>query len=329
LEPEGAVVGWARAHGALARALNGLGLHERARDTCLRAVRALTPEDLCFPAMNLGLQIELALAHAGLGQRELAASSLDDLLREHGSNNGPLTMGALHEARARVAMWMGDEAGCRSHLSAMEKFFRGTDVPSLIARAESFAKEVKRHFSAGREAESMTLDGSYVAPTSTASTSTGITLIERELTQATSLPDFAQRALRVLTDGTHEARAALWVLNGEQLDLQASTSEKELPREVSAWVHERCAAAQADDVTQTAIVDDIAIGDPDVLVSEGYTYRLAFLRGGYANQEISGILITGSSDAAAGAPSSYMVEAIGKKLKQQLKTLHTSIGTIH
>jgi tetratricopeptide (TPR) repeat protein len=330
-EPPAAVIGWARAHGALARALNGLALHERARDTCLRAIRALSPEDLRFPAMNLGVQIELALAYAGLGQHDLAIKDLDALLAEHTPNNGPLTLGALHEARARVAMWMGDEATCRTHLAAMEKFFRGTDVPSLIARSESFAKEVKRHYAGAREPDSMTLDGSYVAPTSTSSvsTSTGITLVERELTQATSLPDFAQRALRVLTDGMHEPRAALWVLNGEQLDLQASSGAGELPRELSEWVQERCAAAQADDVTQTAIVDDIAAGDPDVLVSQGYTYRLCFLRGGYADQEISGVLVTGSTDAATGAPSTYVLEAIGKKLKQQLKTLHTSIGTLH
>jgi tetratricopeptide (TPR) repeat protein len=330
-EPEAAVVGWARAHGALARALNGLGLHERARDACLRAVRALTPDDLRFPAMNLGVQIELALAYAGLGQRDLAAKQLDDLLADHAPNNGPLTMGALHEARARVAMWMGDEATCRTHLAAMEKFFRGTDVPSLIARSESFAKEVKRHHVGGREPDAMTLDGSYVAPTSstTSSTSTGITLIERELTQATSLPDFAQRALRVLIEGMNDARAAIWVLNGEQLDLQASTGQDELPREVVDWVQERCAAAQADDVTQTAIVDDVAIGNPDVLVSQGYSYRLCFLRGGYADQEISGVLITGGRDGTAAVPSAYVLEAIGKKLKQQLKTLHTSIGTIH
>jgi tetratricopeptide (TPR) repeat protein len=330
-EPEAAVVGWARAHGALARALNALGLHERARDACLRAVRALTPEDLLFPAMNLGVQVELALAHAGLGQHALAVSQLDALLAQHTPNNGPLTLGALHEARARVAMWMNDEPLCRTHLAEMEKFFRGTEVPSLIARTEGIAKEVRRHFALGREPESMTLDGSYVAPTSTASThtATGVTLIERELTQASSLPDFAKRALRVLIEGLPGARAALWVVNGQQLDLQASTSEEELPRELTDWVQERCAAAQADDVTQTAIVDDVAAGNPDVLVSQGCTYRLSFLRGGYADQELTGVVITGSSDASAGVPSAYVLETIGKKLKVQLKTLHTSIGTIH
>jgi tetratricopeptide (TPR) repeat protein len=331
LEEPPAVIGWARAHGALARALNALGLHERARDVCMRAVRELTPEDLRFPAMNLGLQIELALAHAGLGEHARAVEDLGDLLAEHTPNNGPLTLGALHEARARVAMWMNDEATCRAHLAAMEKYYRGTDVPSLIARSESFAKEVKRHYTKGQEPDSLTLDGSYVAPISTSSTSnsTGITQIDRELTQATSLPDFAQRALRLTLEGMPEARAALWVLNGEQLDLQASLGAAEPARDVVDWVRERCAAMQADDVTQTAIVDDVAVGNPDLLLHQGITYRLSFLRGGYADQEISGVLITGNPDPAAAEPNRYVLEAIGKKLKLQLKTLHTSVGTIH
>ncbi len=328
-EPAAAVVGWARAHGALARALNALGMHERALEVCMRAMAELTPEDLRFPAMNLGLQIELALAHAGLGQREQAVAELEALIKEHAPNNGPLTLGALHEARARVALWMADEATCREHLVAMEKWYRGTDVPTLIARSETFAKEVKRHFTRERDSDSLTLDGSYVAPTSTSNGTTSITLVERELTQATSLPDFAARALRVLTEGMPEPSASLWVLNGQQLDLQASLNDREPPAEVVAWVLERCAAVMADDVTQTAIVDDVAIGNPDLLLHQGVTYHLSFLRGGYADQDVGGVVITGSTDANARPPSAYMVETVGKRLKHQLKTQHTSIGTIH
>jgi hypothetical protein len=94
-------------------------------------------------------------------------------------------------------------------------------------------------------------------------------------------------------------------------------------------VFERCAAVLADDVTQTAIVDDVAIGNPDLLLHQGITYHLSFLRGGYADQDVCGVLISGSTDANARPPTSYMVETIGKRLKNQLKTHHTSIGAIH
>ncbi|HEX6239626.1 MAG TPA: hypothetical protein VFZ61_01985, partial [Polyangiales bacterium] len=63
-----AVVGWARSHGGLARAYNGLGEHAKAREVCERALGMLSPEDLAFPALNLALQIEYALALLGLGE---------------------------------------------------------------------------------------------------------------------------------------------------------------------------------------------------------------------------------------------------------------------
>ncbi|HTU63736.1 MAG TPA: hypothetical protein VMF89_34970, partial [Polyangiales bacterium] len=71
------------------------------------------------------------------------------------------------------------------------------------------------------------------------------------------------------------------------------------------------------------------IGNPDLLLHQGVTYHLSFLRGGLTDQEVCGVVISGSSDANARKPTAYMVETVGKWLKSQLKTQHTSIGTIH
>jgi hypothetical protein len=321
------VVGWGRAHSALARALNALGQYERAKTVCLRALKEQTPEDMSFPAMNLGLPIELAIAQAGLGEAHLAVASLEALVVQHRPANGPLTLGALHEALTRVALMQGDETRCRAQLAQMEKYYRGTDVPSLIARCEGFSKEIQRRFASEGALAEGAADGSIGSSTSSGTT-TGVTLIERELTQATSLPDFASRALRVLSDGVPEARAALWVLSGERLDLQANVNLNELPAALGAWVEKRVAEARADDVTQTAMADAVLDGNPDVLVSGTHTYRLCMLRGGYADQELTGVLVLGSVDGAAAQPNTYVLDAIGRKLKAQLKQVHTSMATL-
>jgi hypothetical protein len=54
--------------------------------------------------------IEAAHAEAGLGRLSQAAGRLDALLAMHEVNQGPITLGSLHQARARVARLSHDQA---------------------------------------------------------------------------------------------------------------------------------------------------------------------------------------------------------------------------
>ena len=140
-ESEQEIVGWGRSHGVLARAYNELGAHRRAREVCEHALSRTTPGDLAFPAMNMILKVEHALASAGLGEPESAAAALDALISEHGQHRGPLTLGALHDARARVAQLQKDEAGVVFHLDQMRHWYRLTGAPSLVERCERLIKQ--------------------------------------------------------------------------------------------------------------------------------------------------------------------------------------------
>jgi serine/threonine protein kinase len=144
-EPEEplAVAGWARTQGVRARAYNMLNQHATAREVCVAALAHLSPTDLEFPAMNLLVLVELALAEAGLGQHALAADRLDRLLATFGAQPGPLTMSALHEARVRVAVLMQDRPAIEHHLDRLDHWLRSTGERSLIARGERIAKEVQ------------------------------------------------------------------------------------------------------------------------------------------------------------------------------------------
>jgi tetratricopeptide (TPR) repeat protein len=316
------VIGWTRAHGALARALNGLDQYARAKEVCERALRELTPEDLAFPAMNLFVQIELAIAQAGLGQFESAAAAIDQLLDRYRASGGPLTLGALHEARARVALMAGDEQACRGHQQQMEARYRVTGVSSLIARCETFAKEVRRGLMPSMPAD---IDGHGELDSSYASLSgSDVSVFERALAPLATIQDCAQRSLALLCEHIPHARAAVWVQGSEELELTASTGG-ELPPELSRWVMQRAAAATADDVTQTEHLENItAAGDPNQLARDGWLYRVCTLPARSFSNELAGVVVLGSPDAAFPVPSHQVLEAIGRKLGAAMRSMHSS-----
>ncbi|MDB4985492.1 MAG: hypothetical protein JWN04_670, partial [Myxococcaceae bacterium] len=137
-------LGWAQARGMLARAYNELGKHDRAREICVDALSYLTAEDLTYVVYNMNLQVELALAEAGLEHFDVATRQLDGLLAQHIPKGGPLTLGALHQARARVALRQRDFAFARAELTQMEAQFRATNIATLIKLIEPLKQEIDR-----------------------------------------------------------------------------------------------------------------------------------------------------------------------------------------
>src|SRR5262249_32820288 len=67
-------------------------------------------------------------------------SIVDSLLGRFQSCQHPLTLGFLHEARARIAWNAGNGADYAKSLAATEDWFRGTGTPILIARCEKLAR---------------------------------------------------------------------------------------------------------------------------------------------------------------------------------------------
>src|SRR6202000_441294 len=134
------VGGWGRAHGAPARAHNALGAHARGKEVCLRALPFLSEAELRFTAMNMIVQVELALAEAGLGNLDVAAQALDGLLARHAEHKGPLALGNLHGGRASVALLAGDQALFAEHTAEMTRWYRATGIQTLIERCQRVAR---------------------------------------------------------------------------------------------------------------------------------------------------------------------------------------------
>jgi hypothetical protein len=107
-------------------------------------LQAWESEDRTFVRVILWAQIQHAMAVAALGQSVEAARMLDDWIEEHSPGRGPVTLGLLHEARARVAFASGDSESFERHRAHMARWLRPTGNPRLIALCERLGTDAQR-----------------------------------------------------------------------------------------------------------------------------------------------------------------------------------------
>jgi hypothetical protein len=129
-------IGWAGAMGYVARSRNLGGEHAEAKRVCERALAHVTDADRDYLLHFITLDVELAIADAGLGQADEAMLRIDGLLLRHAGSGHLLGLGLLHEARAGIAWSAGrvDEYG--ESLREVERCFLSTREPGLIARCK-------------------------------------------------------------------------------------------------------------------------------------------------------------------------------------------------
>jgi hypothetical protein len=133
-EPPRSFVGWGALIGNAARGLNTLARHVEAKALCEGALGHLVPADRAFVALFLGIEIELALADAGLGDIASARRRMDELLVTHSKSSNPLTRGRIHAGYARVAARAEDWTTFQHHFEQTSAWYRGTGTRALIAQ---------------------------------------------------------------------------------------------------------------------------------------------------------------------------------------------------
>ncbi|MET0384396.1 MAG: serine/threonine-protein kinase [Polyangiales bacterium] len=236
--PQGEL-GWASMRAQLAYAYNSLGQHERAAAVCRDVLTRMRPGDLDFVILNLPVEIELAVAEAGLGGVARADQRLQGLLQRHASR-GPLVVGYLQRARLRISLAHGDVDAADRHLEAMQACYGPTRIPSLLALCVEYQSELQRarHPHASTDA---TLDRGDAH-----------LLTRVELILGTTANDVSdnteQAALEVALKVTSAEHACLVYLDPHTA---AATSGAPPPSEVVAWARAQLrAAAHEDDRTE-------------------------------------------------------------------------------
>jgi hypothetical protein len=188
--------------------------------------------------------IELALVEAQLGDTRGAAERIEDFLAELGERGGPVTRGSLHEARVRIALLNGDEAAAERHLAHVERWFRPTHNPALVARCERLRREL----------------GVEPGPRAVSSSDTlelGLSAVERVHRALRECTDSAQRfacALDLLLEHTGGSGGAIFACaQPDERALRAQRGEIEVE--------------QASQLVEAQLYEHSDGGDGDVTVS--------------------------------------------------------------
>jgi tetratricopeptide (TPR) repeat protein len=164
-----------------------------------------------------------ALALAAQGDHAGAARRLDQLLHDVARVRSPTMSGALHEARARLALLMGDRDGYTHHLAETERCFRPTKNPALVARCDRLVEagnpgSKRRPGDLGDESMTRRDAGDDVSAA---------------MASCEGRAERAARALELLQDATSGAAGYLYRLDSGALTLAASTAPAEPP---VAWI---------------------------------------------------------------------------------------------
>jgi len=242
-------LGGIRTVSVLACAYNALGRHAEAREVSLEAIGRLTPEDSKYVVMHLSAHIELALAEAGLGDCDAAKKRLDALLVEHAPGQGAITLGALHHARAQVALRERSFPEAREHLAKMDGFYRSTRVPTLVELVLALRREIDRTENPGVEAhelDELRDRGQHV-----------MMRLQLMLSQAgnTQLIERAQNGLKLALELSNADEGFL-VLAGEDVESVAHLGASAPSDELVRWAEQSMLDAEVDEQTlMTAEVD--------------------------------------------------------------------------
>ncbi|MFI5308484.1 MAG: AAA family ATPase, partial [Polyangiales bacterium] len=243
--PPRSFIGWAGTCGSLAWAYNMVGEHARAKAVCQSALTQLAPEDLDYVALCLRVEVQLAMAEAGLGQPADAERRLDALIDRHQLGGGPVTLGMLHEFRARLALQRGDKLVAGEQLEAMVRYYASTGNPALIALCERFA------------AESQLKSRDTGPPVSVVDFGDAQPDTEILLHGCVDAGARAERALALLLGSVRAQRGYLYAVEEGGMQLLAPLHGDEPPPDLELWVR-----AQLDSNGDSAVtvVDDAQSG---------------------------------------------------------------------
>jgi tetratricopeptide (TPR) repeat protein len=300
-EPPLETVGWARTRGVLARVYNALGQHERALAVCEDALRRMQPADLAYTVLNLGVQIECALAKLGLGRVGEARVDLDALIAMHAPTQSPLTLGLLHRARFRLALHEQDLPCAREQLTKLEAWYGPSGMPSLLEVLRGLRGELARAESSDTEPGSESTDGGDPSRV----VARAELLMKRETGP--------RRVLAVVREMTGAADGFLLFADGALIPLGDAP-----PNELLGWAdHELASANDHDAELRTEEVDSSV--DPHKLVA-GVRYFAAPLwptRPG--SPGVLGLLVLGFAGAPR-LPDRKLLGLVSTHLEQMERT---------
>jgi hypothetical protein len=272
---------WVAAQGGRAEALLHLGRVGEARQSAANALAIC--DELGIGVHGYDLVRALALAEAKLGDVDAAVARLDALIATQAAMGvSGLRLGLSHEARARVAIWVGDEQAFEHHARLTAKEYRyGARCPMSV-RYEQVLNEARR--SGLRPATALP---EIEATTLVASGRTGFDdvsgVVAKALADAADCKERALRALRLLCDARASHGGHFYLVRPDGVTLVASHRLAAPPATLNAQVHEHLTHELERSETLTVVVTKTRIEDVVNTASMaeigGVTYDLLLVAG--------------------------------------------------
>jgi hypothetical protein len=279
MDPAGHPI-WPDAAGAHVTILLAAGRADEARTVGEAYVAEALRRDLGYETSYV--RMPLAVAHARLGAAADASRHcdvVDEVFRALETRG--MNLGLACEARARVALELGDPEGFARHAATLAGHFRGTTSPALEAKYQRLMREAQR------KAPARGTDGA-----SSVAEDEGETVVHA-LEGCTTPQQRVARALALLLERSGASKGVLLTSDDGQLVEAARMGVDEVPSEALARAHalwdEQCSLADV-----TAMTSDQ--GD-DSLVEEtdGAGYHTVLL----SHEVAGGLALTGVALVAA------------------------------
>jgi tetratricopeptide (TPR) repeat protein len=216
---------WPWVVGSRLTTLLALGRAEEAHALALRELAAASAVGL--DVMKGHIEIPFALIEAKLGRYDSACERLDRLNNHRSAMNMQgVTLGWGYEARARVALSMGDGDSFEKNAQLCAQQYRkaGGD-PSLAAKYERLMQDARNrgllmHAELIDALAAADIDVDTTQPTAPAPSTAGSVYA---LSACISAGERADRALRLLIESSGAVDGALYLLDGDALKLAASS----------------------------------------------------------------------------------------------------------
>ena len=243
------VVIWLPAVAGHIEVLIGLGRSEEAKS---RGVQALAIcETLGIGVLSHEISRALAMAEARLGDYGKAVARLDALIEaQRALGGGGLILGASYEARARIAIWAGDEAALTEYAGLTAREYRHGRRSPLGARWEQLMAEARR---ASKRAMAHLTDFGTSRVVMGPATSTA-EMVSDSLRGSVTRQDRALRTLKLLCEDRAATVGYLYLIGDPGLTLVASQGSSAPPEGLLECAHDYLERELAGSGDQTAFV---------------------------------------------------------------------------
>jgi tetratricopeptide (TPR) repeat protein len=316
--PPNSMLGWADAYAAMAMTCNKQRDFDRAYEVCMKAKSAISDADLQYIGIYGFIDIQLALAETGRGNLQRAEELFESSMRVRRSENNPLLMFELAEARVEAAEILGDDEGRANFLAEMYKWSRAAGNPAMLAQCERIAKsaELKPVSSPPEPAP-----GTQPLPVSDI-TAIRINTEFNELNDLNDMfahcegaKDRALQALRIITQRTASDEGYLYLRKGDNLDLVASLSRGEPPEALEQRVQQLLADSMNTKVSYVEI-DSEALPNSLKVQTTKYRIRRMIARNGTNDITLGFVAFSVDSDMDTDIGPSYL-RTITEYLRKQ------------